>query len=74
MKIHIGELIDLVQTGSVKVAKELHFDSMKELVKNGLAEFILHKEYYVPTKKGRDVYEKIIESTIEVKETYEFQF
>ena len=74
MKIHIGEFLNLMIEGSVKCGDEVSLGSMNGLVNNGLAEFNIVSSICTPTEKGREVYSKLIDTTIEVKETYEFKF
>ena len=73
MKIHIGEFLNLIDNGLVPDGEELSFSAMVDLRVDGLSG-VDSEDNNIPTDKGRAVYEKLIKSTIEVKETYEFKF
>ena len=73
MKIHIGELMNLVRNSLVHDGDELSFSAMADLRVAGLAG-VDSEDNNIITDKGHLVYAKLLESTIEVKETYEFKF
>lgn len=72
MKIHIGEFLNLINNSPVFAGDTLSHDTMKELVENGLAK---HSENgYIPTERGKWIYNQFTCKSIEVQEKHEFTF
>jgi hypothetical protein len=72
MKVHLGELINLIQNKPVFAGNTVSHSTMKELVKNGLAENT--ERGYIPTERGFWVFNQLICKTIEIEEVHSFRF
>ncbi len=72
MKIHIGEFINLIKNKPVFAENTISHSTMNDLVKYELAEST--EEGYIPTERGKWVFNQFTCKTIEVTEKHSFDF
>jgi len=72
MKIHIGEFLNLINNSPVFDGDTLSHKTMKDLAENGLAKNT--DKGYMPTERGKWVYNQLTCKTIEVEERHQFNF